>query len=199
MSKTTKILLIILGVIIIIGISVIVLINRPEKNDSASLSDDKSAINETGHQNTGNDILKVISGRQQQYEEILENKDFIEAFNNFQYSDSEFIDAGLIDDNGILFYMVFKSYDSFEKIDYFYKNKKVQSIWSRTEIFETFNQNLEENFNNNDIIPEQELKDLKFSKYSFISQNKDRYLAVLIRSLPGEKTRIMLVSWNLDL
>ncbi len=199
MSKTTKSLLVLLAVIILAGIFAIVLINKSENPDSNKTTDSEVKENKKEVDDTGDVIAKINSDKQEQYEEMLENKNFIEAYDNFQYPESEFIDAGLIDDNGVLFYMVFDSKDNFVKIDNFYKNKKVQSIWSRVEIFETLNKNLEENFKKeNEDIPGQELKDLKFSKYSFSSQDKDRYLNILIKSLPEGNTRIMLVSWDLD-
>ena len=142
----------------------------------------------------GNDALS----RQEQYEKMLEDEDFIEVYNNFQYFHSEVIDAGLIEDNGTLFYMVFTAKDSFEKIDQFYKNKKVQSVWSRTEIFETADKKLEENFlDDGKEISSGNNNDFNFSKYSFISQDKDRFLNVLIKSLSIDSTQIMLVFWDL--
>jgi hypothetical protein len=200
MSKTTKILLVLLSAVLLIGIFTIILINKSEKPDLKSTGITSAMINKNEEADQNDLIAKLTSNKQEQYEEILKNKDFIKAYNNFQYINSELIDAGLIEDNGILFYMVFDSQDDFEKIDYFYKNKKVQSVWSRTEIFETFNKKLEESFkNDNEKISGLELKDLKFSKYSFTSQDKDRYLNILIKSLPEGSTRIMLVSWDLDL
>lgn len=200
MAKTTKILLVILIIIIVAAVLIVVFINRPFGAAAGTTADTVVTINK----NTGEEAAETTGeealSRQEQYESLLENKDFIEVYNNFRYLQSEITDAGLAEDNGTLFYMVFGSADSFDKIDQFYKNKKVQSVWSRTEIFETVDKKLEEGFieDEKEVSGENGNNDFRFSKYSFISQDKDRYLNVLIKSMSDKSTQIMLVSWNLD-
>lgn len=201
MAKTTKILLIILIIIIIAGVLIVVLINRPFGNANRTEADTTVMINaNTGEETAGITVEETLT-RQEQYEKMLENEDFIEVYNNFRYLQSEITDAGLVEDNGTLFYMVFDAADSFEKIDQFYKNKKVQSVWSRTEIFETLDKKLEDNFIDDEEITSEETGNdgFRFSRYSFTSQDKDRYLNVLIKSLSDNSTQIMLISWDLGL
>jgi len=199
MTKTTKILLIVLAVIIVAGALTVILINNPPGQPAGNATQTSVRINESSEENTTDIAMEETLTKQEQYEKMLENEYFIEVYNNFRYLQSEIVDAGLIEDNDTLFYMVFNTSDAFDKIDQFYKNKKVQSVWSRTEIFETVDKKLEENF----VEDEEEISgknntEFRFSKYSFVSQDKDRYLNVLIKSLSGNNNQIMLISWNLD-
>lgn len=200
MAKTTKILLVILIIIIVAGVLIVILINRPFGAAAGTAADTTVIINKSTGEETAEITGEETLSRQEQYESLLENKDFIEVYNNFRYLQSEITDAGLVEDNGTLFYMVFGSADSFDKIDQFYKNKKVQSVWSRTEIFEAVDEKLEEGFieDEEEVSGENGNDDFRFSKYSFISQDKDRYLNVLVKSMSDKSTQIMLISWNLD-
>ena len=201
-TKTTKILLVVLALIIIVGVIVIFIIPRIGSSNlpSQSTVSDNGATTATETQGTSAQTSTTIKlTQEEEYRQLVEDKNFVSVFNNFEYPGSDIKDAQLVEKDGSMFYIVLETKDSFDKVDNFYKSKKIQSIWSRSEIFETTSQELEESFLNSDSDASQTTQEKnKYFKYSFISENKDQLLNILARSYSQELTQVMIIYWKLS-
>jgi hypothetical protein len=204
-TKTTKILLVILGIIIISGIIIILIIPRliSRSINTQSIANNnittiKTEQNSRDTSLTDTGIANKLS-QEEEYRKLVEDKDFVSVFNNFEYPDSEIKDARLVEEDGSMFYIVLQTGDSFNKVDNFYKLKKVQSIWSRSDIFETNSNELEQSFlNTTDDSSQLTQENNEYSKYSYFSENKDKLLNVLIKSYSSDATQVMIIYWKLS-
>ena len=204
-TKTTKILLVILGIIIILAVIIILIMPRLTSRSSNTQSIANNNITtiktEQNSQNTNlidTSIANKLS-QEEEYKKLIEDKDFVSVFNNFEYPNSEIKDARLVEEDGSMFYIVLQTGDSFNKVDNFYKLKKVQSIWSRSDIFETNSNELEQSFlNTTDDSSQLTQENNKYSKYSYFSENKDKLLNVLIKSYSSDTTQVMIIYWKLS-
>ncbi|MCL5771369.1 MAG: hypothetical protein M1479_03730 [Actinobacteria bacterium] len=204
-TKTTKILLVILGIIIISGIIIILIIPRltSRSSNTQSIANNNIAAIKTEQNSqdtnlTDTSIANKLS-QEEEYRKLVEDKDFVSVFNNFEYPDSEIKDARLVEEDGSMFYIVLQTKDSFNNVDNFYKLKKVQSIWSRSDIFETNSNELEQSFlNTTDDSSQLTQENNKYSKYSYFSENKDKLLNVLIKSYSSDATQVMIIYWELS-
>ena len=199
-TKTTKLLLAVLAVIIIVGILVIFIIPRIGNSPSQTTLAGSITITSSGTENASSQTTSTIKlTQEEEYRLLAEDKNFVSIFNNFEYPGADIKDAKLVEKDGSMFYIVLETKDSFSKVDNFYKSKKIQSIWSRSEIFETTSKELEESFLNSDIDASQTTQEKsEYSKYSFISENKDQLLNVLARSYSQELTQVMIIYWKLS-
>ena len=199
-TKTTKLLLAVLGVIIILGVVVIVIIPRigkpPSQAALASISSETSSKTENTSPQTTSTIKLT---QEEEYRQLAEDKNFVSIFNNFGYPGAEIKEAKLVEKDGSMFYIVLETKESFNTVDNFYKSKNIQSIWSRSEIFETTSRELEESFLNSDMDASQTTQEKsEYSKYSFISENKDQLLNVLTRTYSQELIQVMIIYWKLS-
>ena len=199
-TKTTKLLLAVLAVIIIVGILVIFIIPRIGNSPAQTTSAGSITITSSKTENASSQTTSTIKlTQEEEYRQLAEDKNFVSIFNNFEYPGADIKDAKLVEKDGSMFYIVLETKDSFSKVDNFYKSKKIQSIWSRSEIFETTSRELEESFLNSDIDTSQTTQEKsEYSKYSFISENKDQLLNVLARSYSQELTQVMIIYWKLS-
>ncbi|MHB1348027.1 MAG: hypothetical protein ACYCXK_11115, partial [Candidatus Humimicrobiaceae bacterium] len=141
----------------------------------------------------------VRLSQEEEYDRLAQDKNFVSVFNNFSYPDSVIKDAKLVEEDGSMFYIVLETKDNFDKVDNFYKSKKIQSIWSRSEIFEEASQQIEESFLSSDTNDSQTtMEESKYFKYSFSSENKDQLLNILARSYSQEVTQVMIIYWKLS-
>ena len=199
-TKTTKLLLAVLAVIIIVGILVIFIIPRIGNSPAQTTLAGSITITSSKTENASSQTTSTIKlTQEEEYRQLAEDKNFVSIFNNFEYPGADVKDAKLVEKDGSMFYIVLETKDSFSKVDNFYKSKKIQSIWSRSEIFETTSRELEESFLNSDIDTSQTTQEKsEYSKYSFISENKDQLLNVLARSYSQELTQVMIIYWKLS-
>ncbi len=201
-TKTTKILLIVLAVIIVMGIAVIFIIQGMGNDNSSSQTTSAldiavSAQSEESNSTQTGTTIKLT--QEEEYEQLAEDKNFVSIFNNFAYPESEIKDAQFIEKDGSMFYIVLETKDNFDTVDNFYKSKNIQSIWSRSEIFEATSQELEESFLNSDTDTSQSIQEKSnYFKYSFTSENKDQLLNILARSYSQELTQVMIIYWKLS-
>ena len=196
-TKTTKILLAVLALIIIVGVVAIFIIPGMGKSNSSSQTTLAGNITITSTEKESTSTTIKLT-QEEEYRQLVEDKNFVSVFNNFEYPGSDIKDAQLVEKDGSMFYIVLETKDSFDKVDNFYKSKKIQSIWSRSEIFETTSQKLEESFLNSDSNASQTTQENKYFKYSFISENKDQLLNILARSYSQELTQVMIIYWKLS-
>ena len=200
-TRTTKILLIALIIIIIIGAVAVFAILRMGNNASPVQTtvnvNNPEISSEENSQSATNSTFRL--SQEEEYDRLAQDKNFVSVFNNFSYPDSVIKDAKLVEEDGSMFYIVLETKDNFDKVDNFYKSKKVQSIWSRSEIFEEASQKIEESFLNSDINASQTtMEESKYFKYSFSSENKDQLLNILARSYSQEVTQVMIIYWKLS-
>ena len=66
--------------------------------------------------------------QEEEYKKLIEDKDFVSVFNNFEYPNSEIKDARLVEEDGSMFYIVLQTGDSFNKVDNFYKLKMLKDL-----------------------------------------------------------------------
>ena len=201
-TKTTKVLLAVLAIIIIAGVAVIFIIPRIGNNSPLSQT---TAVDNVTIKSTENESIPAQTGstikltQEEEYTQLAQDKNFVSIFNDFEYLGAVIKEARLIEKDGSMFYIVLETKDSFDKVDIFYKSKKIQSIWSRSEIFEATSQELEDLFLNAETDASQTTQvRSQYFKYSFISESKDQLLNVLARSYSQELTQIMIIYWKLS-
>jgi hypothetical protein len=139
---------------------------------------------------TEEDTSNRLSG--EELEQILENDNFLETFNTFYYPDAIIKEANLVRDEQEMIYVILNTDESFDAVEDYYKNKKVQSIWSRDFIYQKNMAEIEEDF------IEAEDKDVKISKFTFSSSNRDKVVDVLVKNLAADRTQIMITLWDLQ-
>jgi hypothetical protein len=197
LTKTTKLLVAVLGVIIITGVLVLVITGTgiaSKKSPAGSITITSAKLGESSRTSS---TIKLT--QEEEFSQLAQDKNFVSIFNDFEYSGAVIKEAKLIEKDGSMFYIVLETKDSFDKVDNFYKLKKIQSIWSRSEIFEATSQELEDLFLNEDADSSQSTQGRsQYFKYSFISESKDQLLNVLARSYSQELTQIMIIYWKLS-
>jgi len=97
-----------------------------------------------------------------------------------------------VKDDENLFYILLEVMEDSKKVEEYYKNKKVQSIWRRSAIFEESSEKVEEEF------LESESESIPISKFTYSSKEKDKVVNVLIKGLEENRTQIMIIYWNLQ-
>ena len=121
-------------------------------------------------------------------EQLLRNENFLKTFNSFYYPDSKVRQARQIENNENLFYILMETDEDFKAIENFYKNKKAQSIWNRSVIFETSDRDIEDDFLSSD-----DGSNIKSSKFTYYNQEKDKVVNVMIKNLEEGRTEIMVI------
>jgi hypothetical protein len=125
-------------------------------------------------------------------ESFLETKGFLEVLNSFYYPDSDIIKVEQEEIDGNLFYILIETTDNIEKVKEFYKDKKIQSIWSRAVIYEESATDVEDEF------LEEENEHIPTYKFTYNNNDKNKVVNVLIKGLEKSRTRIMIICWDLQ-
>ena len=128
---------------------------------------------------------------EEEFVALIENEEFLETFNTFYYPDSRVKDARTVDSDQSMLYVILETVDEFDEVEDYYKNKKVQSIWSRDFIYQKSMAKVEEDFIEGD-------EDVPVSKFTFSSEGKDRVVDILVKDLDTGRTQIMITCWNLQ-
>jgi guanylate kinase len=128
---------------------------------------------------------------EEEFIELIENEEFLETFNTFYYPDSTVKDARTVDSEQSMLYVILETVEKFEEVENYYKNKKVQSIWSRDFIYQKSMAEVEEEFIEED-------EDVPISKFTFSSKDRDRVVDILVKDLDTGRTQIMITCWNLQ-
>lgn len=123
---------------------------------------------------------------------LLETEGFLEVLNSFYYPDSDIMEVKQVEDDDNLFYILLETTDNSEEAEEYYKGKKIQSIWSRAVIYEESSDDIEEKF------LEEENENIPVYKFTYNSNDKDKVVNVLIKGLEENRTRIMIIYWNLQ-
>jgi len=129
---------------------------------------------------------------EEEFENLLENEDFLETFDTFYYPGSTVKEAGALLDGQEMIYVILESGEFFNDVEEYYRNKKVQSIWSRDFIYQKSMAQLEEEF------IETGEEDILISKFTFSSKDRDKMVDVLVKELAADRTQIMITFWNLQ-
>ena len=129
---------------------------------------------------------------EEEFEELLKNKDFLEVFDTFYYPDSRVEEAKALSDEQDMVYVILETGDGFNTVEKYYRDKKVQSIWNRDFIYQKSLAELEEE----EFIEEDE--DILISKFTFSSKDRDRVVDVLVKELSPDRTQIMVTYWDLQ-
>lgn len=109
----------------------------------------------------------------EEFNDLLENEDFLEVFNSFYYPDSVVKEAKQVEDDENLLYILLEVMEDSKNVGNYYKDKKVQSIWRRYAVFEE-------------------------RQFTYSSEGKDKVVNVLIKGLEENRTQIMIIYWNLQ-
>ena len=128
---------------------------------------------------------------EEEFVALIENEDFLETFNTFYYPDSRVKDARTVDSDQSMLYVILETADGFDEVEDYYKDKKVQSIWSRDFIYQKSMAKVEEDFIEGD-------EDVPVSKFTFSSKDRDRVVDILVKDLDTGRTQIMITCWNLQ-
>lgn len=100
----------------------------------------------------GTETAEEVSGgsenvSEEEFNDLLENEDFVDVLGSFRgYPGSEVKEAKQVEDDENLLYILLEVMEDFKNVESYYKNKKVQSIWSRAAIFEESSEEVEEEF-----------------------------------------------------
>lgn len=129
---------------------------------------------------------------EEEFESLLENEDFLETFDTFYYPDSSISEVKAVMEEQDIVYVVLETDGTFDAVEDYYRNKKVQSIWSRDFIYQKSMAEVEEEF------IEREAGDIPISKFTFSSKDRDRVVDVLVKELAADRTQIMITYWNLQ-
>ncbi|MFA5015428.1 MAG: hypothetical protein WC549_07810 [Actinomycetota bacterium] len=177
-------------IFIIFIIAFIFLITMVSSSCFNSGSNQGSEITE----NTGTERISGISEEvsEEKLTDLLEDEGFMDVFNSFYYPDSLIEEAGMVESDENLAYILSEVSENFQKVEQYYKDKKVQSIWSRGLIFEESSGEIEEEFLTSE---DDEIPTFKFTYYS---NEKDKVVNVLIKGLEENRTQIMIIYWNLQ-
>ena len=138
-------------------------------------------------------LVESVSGKinEEEFEALIENEEFLETFNTFYYPDSKVKEARSLEaDNGMV-YVILETPEEFVKVEDYYKNKKIQSIWSRDFIYQKSMAKVEEDFLETE-------EDILLSKFTFSSKDRDRVVDILVKDLEAGRTQIMITYWNLQ-
>ena len=130
---------------------------------------------------------------EEEFEELLENDDFLETFDTFYYPDSRVEEARAISDEMDMIYVILETDEAFDIVEDYYRNKKVQSIWNRDFIYQKSMAELEE-----EEFIEEEDADILISKFTFSSKDRDRVVDVLVKELSPDRTQVMVTYWDLQ-
>lgn len=129
---------------------------------------------------------------EEEFNDLLENEDFLEVFNSFSYPDSVVKEAKQVEDDENLLYILLEVMEDSKNVGNYYKDKKVQSIWRRYAIFEERPEKVGEEF------LESESENIPIFKFTYSSEEKDKVVNVLIKGLEENRTQIMIIYWNLQ-
>ena len=145
---------------------------------------------------TGVEITRVVesgSGKitEEEFEALIENEDFLETFDTFYYPDSIVKEARSVESDQDMVYVILEVAEEFDKVEDYYRNKKVQSIWSRDFIYQKSIAKVEEDFLEAE-------EDVPISKFTFSSKDRDRVVDILVKNLDTGRTQIMITCWNLQ-
>ncbi|MEA2016344.1 MAG: hypothetical protein U9O59_06540 [Actinomycetota bacterium] len=162
-------------------------ISQPDESQLGS-HDIASQDTENGGENDGD--FEELS--EEELNQLLEYEGFMKVFNSFCYPGSEIQEVKQMEDDENLLYILLESTENSEEIRDYYKEKKVQSIWSRSVIYEESAGGLEEEF------IEEEDEDIPVYKFTYSSNDKDKVVNVLIKGLEEGRTWIMVLYWNLQ-
>ena len=128
----------------------------------------------------------------EEFNELLENEDFLEVFNSFYYPGSVVKEAKQVENDENLLYILLEVAEDSKNVGSYYKDKKIQSIWRRYAIFEERPEKVGEEF------LESESENIPVSKFTYSSEEKDKIVNVLIKGLEENRTQIMIIYWNLQ-
>ena len=117
---------------------------------------------------------------------------FLDILNCFNYPNSEI--KVLANENENLFYIVLETVDTFEKVEQFYIQKKVQSTWNKSEKYKSSTTNVESNFLD---LEDNNANDVKVTKFTYYSQEMDSIVNILIKDLGGVCSEICIIYWEL--
>lgn len=122
---------------------------------------------------------------------LIDNEDFLETFNTFYYPDSTVKDARSVESDQSMLYVILETVEGFAEVEDYYKDKKVQSIWSRDFIYQKSMAEIEEDFIEED-------EEVPVSKFTFSSKDRDRVVDILVKDLDTGRTQIMITCWKLQ-
>jgi len=183
-KKRTNILLLIVALLIVVTVNVSCFFSAgvQEVEENQVVAEDVAADDSTSSE----------IDPEEDFDQLLESDGFLEMFNSFYYDDSEIKEVKKVEGSGNLLYILLETPEKLEDVEEFYKSKKVQSIWSRSEIFEESKESLEEQF------LEEESENVPVYKFTYYSDNKDKIVNVLVKGLEENRSRIVILYWDLQ-
>ncbi len=128
---------------------------------------------------------------EEEFEELLNNTDFLETFDTFYYPGSRVREAMAVQDEQEMIYVILETTEGFDLVEEYYKNKKVQSVWNRDLIYQK-SMAAEED------LAEAEEEDINISKFTYSSKDRDKIVDILLKSLAADRTQIMITYWDLQ-
>ncbi len=157
-------------------------------NTAGSSSEARKEITE----NINTEIDKSINGEPSLGEEaFLESENFIDTFSCFYFPDADIQDFKLLTEDENFFYILLNINDHFNNVESFYRNKKVQYIWNRSEVYESGFNDIEEGFlQDSDLTPT--------AKFTYYSNDKEKIVNVLINGISDSQTEVMVIYWELN-
>ena len=145
-------------------------------------------------EDTGTEVVSSGSEdiSEEELNDLLEDEGFLDVFNSFYYPDSIIKEASPVEGDENLVYILLEVMENSKKVEQYYKDKKVQSIWGRGLIFEGSSGEIEEEFLT------LEDKNIPTFKFTYYSNEKDKVVNVLIKGLEENRTQMMIIYWTLQ-
>ncbi|MGM0365775.1 MAG: hypothetical protein ACQEP5_04505 [Actinomycetota bacterium] len=125
----------------------------------------------------------------EELEQILGNDRFMDTLSCFYYPGSKVKSYRQIEDEGDFFYILLETEQNFNQVEEFYGDKRVQSIWSKSELYERSFLDFEQQFL-------EEENTAPTSKHTYHSTDKDKVVNVLVNSIDDQATEVMVIYWE---
>ncbi len=128
-------------------------------------------------------------GLSQELEQILNNDKFMDTFSCFYYPRSEIKSFQSTGEKADFLYILLEVDQSFSAVEAFYRSKKVQSVWSKSEFYER-------SYFDEELFFTEGQDNMPVSRHTFHSTGKDKIVNVLINGIDNHSTRIMVIYWE---
>ncbi|GEM_PF-3284378 len=118
--------------------------------------------------------------------EFLEDERYMDTLSCFYYPDS---DIRKYQAMGDFLYILLEVKQDFSSVEEFYRDKKIQSIWTKSQFYEKSLLDAEYEFLEDESV-------VTTSKYTYHSTDKDSIVNVLVSGMDEESTQVMVIYWE---
>ncbi|MDD3776942.1 MAG: hypothetical protein PHN32_04990 [Actinomycetota bacterium] len=180
--NTTKRLPVLIGILLGVGLIAFAVIFIPQLINLNRSQQPASQIIVPNDTDTGNEAEGLL-------DIFEENQGLVDTFSCFYYPQASLKDFDILGQDGKSMYILLETSQDLSAVEKFYQDKKVQSIWSQAETYESSSLFREEQFIGQD--------SSRSAKYTYNSIQRDQVVNVLINAAQDQETEIMIIYWQL--